>query len=158
MPASLVPPAFCTPSDVDTLGVPNASLVAGAITSQVRQACCDAANGMIAARIAGRYEGINRNGGAGYSWGPEVTLNAVFVAQKYMLDKRGRTPNPVSADKLVDDNYKAAMDWVHLVESQAIHPQIQGGEIAGETSQGPVLISASASRTNSHHREPNRRI
>lgn len=146
---------FATLADVLLVGLPASAL--GTLSTSQQQACVDWANADAGARLAGRYPGINQ-GGAGWTWDYSVTGYVVALARKRMLDVRGRAPSTASADKLVDELYTEAMAWFEGVQKQAIHPDIQGGELPGATSQGPVLTSSSTYWTNSGERAANRGI
>jgi len=149
------PTPFCGPSDLATVGGPASAL--GVVTPTQIQACCDRANGEVGARLAGRFPGINVGGGAGWTWSADVTGWAVAIAWKRVLDLRGRGQNQ-SADKLIDDNYKAAIADLDAVQRQALHPAIQPTAPAGATYQGPALISFSQLGTNSSCTGTNRGI
>jgi hypothetical protein len=147
--------AFATLADVTLVGLPSSAL--GVLTVPQQQACVDWANADAGSRLAGRYPGINQ-GGAGWTWDYSVTGYVVALARKRMLDVRGRAPSTASADKLIDDLYAEAIAWFESVQKQAVHPYITGGEAAGATSQGPVMVSSSAAYTYSSDRLANRGI
>ena len=154
--AYATPTPFCSPSDLILTGGPSSAL--GVTSPAQQQACCDRANGEVGARLAGRFPGINVNGGAGWTWSADVTGWAVAIAWKRILDLRGRAQNQSSADALIDANYKDAIAALDAVQRQALHPAISPTEAAGATSQGPVLISFSQLGTNSPATGPNRGI
>ena len=137
---------FCTLVDVDNQGFPAA--IFGVLTTAQKQACVDAANADAGSRLAGRYPGIN-GGGAGWSWDESVTYHTVSIACKYIIDRRGYNPSTASADKTIEDRFKRAEAFFESVQKQAVHPYITGGESAGATSQGPVIVSKSTTHTNS---------
>lgn len=147
--------AFATLADVQNVGLPSSAL--GTLTLAQQQACVDWANADAGARLAGRYPGINETG-VGWTWDYSVTGYVVALARKRMLDVRGRAPSTASADDLIDNLYAEAIAWFEGVQKQAIHPYITGGELAGATSQGPVLTSSSTLFTNSGYRSVNRGI
>lgn len=147
--------AFASLADVALVGLPSSAI--GTLSLAQQQACVDWANADAGARLAGRYPGINQ-GGAGWTWDYSVTGYVVALARKRMLDVRGRAPSTASADKLIDDLYAEAIAWFTGVQTQMIHPAITGGELAGATSQGPVVSSSSTYWTNSGQRAANRGI
>ena len=152
----LAPTAFATLADVLLVGLPTSAL--GTLTTQSQQACVDWANGAAGSMLAGRFPNINTGGGSGWSWDYSVVGYVAAIAWKRILDRRGRNPSTANADKLIDDNYADAMAWFRGVQDQSIHPQITGGEPAGSTSQGPVMISSSVAWTDSGCRAANRGI
>lgn len=146
---------FCSLTDVANTGLPASAF--GTLTTAQKQACVDYANAWVGARLNGRYPGINA-GGTGWTWDASVTGSAVSIAVQRMLDTRGRTPNPTNSDMSIDRAAKDAQEFILDVQRQQAHPYITGGEAAGATSQGPVLVSVSASYTDSGRTEPNRGI
>ena len=147
--------AFVDLAYVLLVGLPVAAL--GTLSDGQKQACVDWANADAGSRLAGRYPGINA-GGAGWTWDESVQGYTAIIAKKRMLDLRGRNPSTANADKAIDEAYKEALEWFNDVQTQAKHPYITGSEAAGNTSQGPVILSTSTAWTNSAETCQNRGI
>ncbi len=133
-----MPTPFCAIADVTTLGIPASAL--GTLTTAQQQGACDAANGIVEAHTTAHFPLPYT------SWGAEVTYWAVCIAQKIMLDVRGRNPSTASADKLIDDRFTWAEGQLDKVQRGALNPTISPAT-TGTSNAQPSINSFSSLAT-----------
>ncbi len=126
--------SYCTPTDVTKYTVPATALAT--VSSTEQQAACDAASAEMDDHLGGRYPTPIL---APYPL--SLVINTAYMARYHMLSKRG-FQSLQGADKMIETDYKKAIEWVMAVQRQSIHPNFNVTPSASPTFNLPQVYTA----------------